>query len=237
MADRVYGGVVRAARAAFRLWDLHFDVEGTHHIPASGPAVLASNHISFLDFLFCGLAAQQAGRLVRFMAMQKVFDHPVSRPLMRGMGHIPVDRDAGAGSYRHALRLLTRGEVVGIFPEGRISPSLDVKEFRPGAAAAALESGAPLIPMAVWGGQNLWHPDRRRTLNRRHVRIGIRVGPAVRIGERDGIGDVTDRLHLQIRALRSSAAGDEDDEAVGRAAADADAPETARVPPAQDAGA
>ena len=69
--------------------------------------MLASTHVSYLDFIFVGLGAHPK-RLVRFMAKKQVFDHPVCGPLMRGMHHIPVDRTAGASAYDAALRACRR---------------------------------------------------------------------------------------------------------------------------------
>ena len=92
--------------------------------------MLASNHVSYLDFIFAGLARDPAERLVRFMAKQEVFAHPVSGPLMRAMHHIPVDRSAGAGAYGHAVKALRAGEVVGVFPEATISRSFTSRTSR-----------------------------------------------------------------------------------------------------------
>ena len=78
----------------FRILGLKFRIEGTEHLPRTGGVVLVSNHVSYLDFIFSGLGANPAGRLVRFMAKKQVFDNKISGPLMRGMHHIPVDREA-----------------------------------------------------------------------------------------------------------------------------------------------
>ena len=114
----VYPPVIGAAKMMFRALDLRIDINGAQHIPRTGGAVLASNHVSYLDFIFCGLGAQPAGRLVRFMAKKEVFDHRVSGPLMRGMKHIPVDRQAGTAAFREATTALKNGEVVGRLPRG-----------------------------------------------------------------------------------------------------------------------
>src|SRR3954464_7747255 len=98
----VYPPVIGIAKTMFRALDLKIQVEGAEHIPATGGAVLASNHVSYLDFIFCGFGAVPAKRLVRFMAKKSVFDHRISGPLMRGMRHIPVDRDAGAAAFHAA---------------------------------------------------------------------------------------------------------------------------------------
>ncbi|MPZ96714.1 MAG: 1-acyl-sn-glycerol-3-phosphate acyltransferase, partial [Propionibacteriales bacterium] len=121
----------------FRALGLKIKVTGAEHIPRTGGAVLASNHVSYLDFIFAGFAAQPSKRLVRFMAKEPIFAHRVSGPLMRGMHHIPVDREAGAASYAAALRALRAGEVVGVFPEATISRSFTVKEIKSGALRLA----------------------------------------------------------------------------------------------------
>src|SRR5205814_4162430 len=102
MPEIVYPPVLVAAKLLFRVLDLRIRVDGAQYVPVSGGAVIACNHVSYLDFVFCGLGARRSHRLVRFMAKKEVFDHRVSGPLMRGMRHIPVDRKAGLGSYRQA---------------------------------------------------------------------------------------------------------------------------------------
>ncbi|MEU6021556.1 lysophospholipid acyltransferase family protein [Micromonospora sp. NPDC047134] len=176
MPELVYPPVIAAAKTMFRVLDLRLNVEGSHHVPRTGGAVMASNHVSYLDFIFCGLGALDSGRLVRFMAKESVFRHRVSGPLMRGMRHIPVDRGAGAESYAAALTALRAGEVVGVFPEATISRSFTVKELKSGATRMAGEAGVPLLPVALWGTQRLWTKGRPRTLTRRHTPITILVG-------------------------------------------------------------
>ncbi|WP_033437609.1 lysophospholipid acyltransferase family protein [Saccharothrix sp. NRRL B-16314] len=179
MPDRVYPPVIAAAKLMFRVLDMRITVEGADHVPATGGAVLASNHVSYLDFIFAGYGAQPARRMVRFMAKHEVFKHRVSGPLMRGMHHIPVDRAAGQASYQQALDALRAGEVVGIFPEATISRSFTVKEVKSGAVRLAAEAGVPLLPTAVWGTQRLWTKGRPKSLTQRHVPITIIVGEPV----------------------------------------------------------
>src|SRR4051812_19001803 len=123
MPEIVYPPVILAAKTAFRLLDLRITVEGADHVPRTGGGGLGRNHVSYLDFIFCGLGTQKADRLVRFMAKKSVFTNRISGPLMRGMRHIPVDRDAGLASYKQALQALRGGEIVGVFPEATISRS------------------------------------------------------------------------------------------------------------------
>ena len=159
--DRPYRLVIRLALVVFRLLRFRFDVRGSEHVPATGGAVICSNHVSYLDFTFLGLAALPRHRLVRFMAKVSVFHNRFSGPFMRGMHHIPVDRKAGAAAFEVAVRALKDGEVVGVFPEATISSSFRVKELKAGAARMAVDAGVPVVPAAVWGGQRLFtkhHP-------------------------------------------------------------------------------
>src|SRR5918999_4665322 len=105
MADLVSPPVITAAKLSFRALGMRMQLTGLQNVPATGGVVLASNHVSYLDFIFAGLAPWEAQRrLTRFMAKEGVFHHKISGPLMRGMHHIPVDRDAGAASFRSALK-------------------------------------------------------------------------------------------------------------------------------------
>ncbi|MBA3742339.1 1-acyl-sn-glycerol-3-phosphate acyltransferase [Sporichthya sp.] len=174
--ERVYPPVIAAALVWFRGLGLKITVDGAHHVPTTGPVVLASNHVSYLDFIFAGWGARPSKRLTRFMAKEAVFSHKVSGPLMRGMKHIPVDRDAGSGSFREALRALKAGEVVGVFPEATISRSFTVKEIKSGAVRMAVATKAPLVPVAVWGTQRMWTKGRKRQLLKRRVPVLVYVG-------------------------------------------------------------
>jgi 1-acyl-sn-glycerol-3-phosphate acyltransferase len=208
MAEIVYPPVLVAARALFRALDLHIHVEGAQNIPAKGGAALASNHVSYLDFIFVGLGARPADRLVRFMAKHEVFAHKVSGPLMRGMHHIPVDRAAGKAAYEHAVTALRRGEVVGVFPEATISRSFTVKGCKNGAARMAAEAAVPLIPMAVWGTQRLWTKGRPRALGTRHLPITILIGEPLRPEPGGDPEKVTADLRIRIQELLDRAQRD-----------------------------
>ncbi|MEU7004690.1 lysophospholipid acyltransferase family protein [Nonomuraea sp. NPDC046570] len=201
MAEIVYPPVLLAARTLFRALDIRFHLEGTENVPRSGGAVLVSNHISYLDFIFAGFGALPAKRLVRFMAKKEVFDHRVSGPLMRGMHHIPVDRGAGAGSYATALRMLKAGEVVGVFAEATISRSFTVKDIKNGAIRMAQATNVPLIPVGLWGSQRLWTKGRPKRLTQRHVPITILVGEPMYPKRGENMGDLTTELHTRMSGL------------------------------------
>ena len=115
MAEPVYRTVIGVARGMIGTMGWDVIVDGAENIPREGPAVIATNHIGYLDFVFSGYAAREQKRLVRFMAKDTVFTHPVSGPLMRGMKHIPVDRAAGAGSYAAAVSALLSRASSAIF--------------------------------------------------------------------------------------------------------------------------
>jgi len=163
--------------------------------------VLAVNHVSYLDFIFAGLAADPAGRLVRFMAKEEIFRHGIAGPLMRGMHHIPVDRDAGAGSYRQAMAALKSGEVVGVFPEATISRSFTVKPIKSGAVRLAAATAVPLVPVALWGGQRLWTKGRPKTLTRRHTPLSILVGEPLSVRRGDDYDACTEALRAAMAEL------------------------------------
>lgn len=201
MADFVYPPVIAAARTMFRVLDNRIRVEGAEHIPRTGGAVIACNHVSYLDFIFCGLGARPAKRLTRFMAKQEIFDNKIAGPLMRGMHHIPVDRAAGIASYREALQKLKDGEVVGVFPEATISRSFTVKEIKSGAVRMAAAAGVPVVPMALWGTQRLWTKGRPKDLTRRHVPVSILIGEPMRPAKGDDWDVVTKELRDRMSAL------------------------------------
>lgn len=179
MSDYVYPPVVASALTAFKALGLRLRVEGSEHVPTSGPAVMASNHISHLDFIFVGFGARQSRRYVRFMAKEPIFAHRIAGPLMRGMHHISVDRDSGMQSFRDALTALKSGEVVGLFPEATISRPFEPKEFKTGAERLAKSTKAPLIPVGVWGSQRLWTYDEHSSLKQRGVPVSVYVGEPI----------------------------------------------------------
>lgn len=177
--EPVYTPVVATALSIFRIMGWKVGVTGAEHIPRRGPAVVASNHISYLDFIFVGAGARKSGRLVRFMAKKEIFDHRISGPLMRGMKHIAVDRhgspEAGMTAARQHLRA---GEVVGMFPEGTISRSFVPMEGRTGAARLAIDEGAALIPCGLWGPHRMFTKGRPRAF-RRGVDITVAFGSPI----------------------------------------------------------
>ncbi len=197
----VYPPVVGAAQASFRLLGMHIDLRDADRVPATGGAVLASNHVSYLDFIFCGLASWRGRRrLTRFMAKEAVFRHPVSGPLMRGMHHIPVDRTAGGASFTEALGALRAGELVGIFPEATISRSFTVKAVKNGAVRLAAEADVPILPVALWGGQRMFTKGHPRDFSRGRT-ISIAVGEPLHPRADERPGRLTAELRTAMQGL------------------------------------
>ncbi|MFI7003995.1 lysophospholipid acyltransferase family protein [Nocardia sp. NPDC050175] len=177
--EPVYRTIIGLARTVFFVEGLKFTVKGAEHIPARGGAVLAVNHTGYMDFTYAGLPVRTPKRYIRFMAKKEVFDDKISGPIMRALKHIPVDRGAGADSYKAAVEYLQRGELVGVYPEATISRSFEIKDFKSGAARMAIESGVPIIPIVIWGAQRVWTKGFPKRLGRTNTPISIAVGAPI----------------------------------------------------------
>src|SRR5947209_1891572 len=173
--DLPYRLVIRACLIVFRLFGFRFELRGSANLPATGGALLCSNHVSYFDFTFLGLGALPRHRLVRFMAKSSVFDHWFAGHFMRAMKHIPVDRAAGTAAFETSVRALQDGEVVGIFPEATISRSFTVKNLKAGVARLAVDAQVPIVPAAVWGGQRVATKGHKVTL-RRGIAVMVLLG-------------------------------------------------------------
>lgn len=204
MRDITYPPTIVTAKTLFKLLGMKFNIKGGEHIPRTGGAVLASNHISYVDFVFNGFAAQPSKRLVRFMAKKDAFDHPISGPLMRSYHHISVDRAAGEQSLLDAIEYTKAGEIVGIFPEATISRSMEIKELKTGAVRVAAEAGVPLIPMVVWGTQFMKTKDHPSDMWGRGKHISLYVGEPVEVTGEDPVAE-TAVLKERLQALLAEA--------------------------------
>ncbi|MDF2146164.1 1-acyl-sn-glycerol-3-phosphate acyltransferase [Knoellia sp. p5-6-4] len=181
--EPVYTTVIGAARLVFAAQGLKFRIRGAENVPRTGGAVFAINHTGYMDFTYAGLAARPAGRLVRFMAKESIWRNKVAGPLMRGMKHIPVDREAGATSFRAAVDALKSGEIVGVFPEATISRSFELKDFKSGTIRMAQAAGVPVIPVTIWGSQRVWTKGHPKRLGRTNIPIFMTVGEPITVGK------------------------------------------------------
>ena len=126
-------------------------VEGLEHVPTSGPAILASNHISFCDSIFLPLVLR---RRVTFVAKAEYFDDPKTAWFFRAVGQIPIKREGGSASQRaldSAREVLENGELFGIYPEGTRSPDGRLYKGHTGVARLALQTKAPILAVAMVG--------------------------------------------------------------------------------------
>ena len=172
----IYRLTAAGLRVVIAVLGLRIDIRGAHNVPARGGAVLAANHIGYLDFALLGLVGRERRRWVRFLAKSGVFEPPLVGWAMRAMRHVPVDREQGAGAVRQAERLLAAGEVVGVYPEATISRSFLIKPLAAGAAAMSIATQVPLVPIVMFGAHRVLTVDGQRGW-----RLGIPV--LVRVGE------------------------------------------------------
>ena len=152
---------------------------GLENIPARGPAVIAINHTSYVDWLPAALAVKSRGRRMRFMIKAEMQQVKVVNFLINRTKTIPVDRSHGAQAYAVAVQRLREGELVGVYPEATISRSFELKEFKSGAARMALDAQVPVVPMIVWGAQQIWTKDHPKQLGRNKFPVTVQVGPAL----------------------------------------------------------
>ena len=203
--ERTYRAAVVLGRVGLRALDLTVVASGWENVPASGPVLLAATHVSYPDFLFIQAATRPTGRYVRFMTRHDVWHvRGLARP-MDAMGHIPVDRQAPAAAYLRARRLLHAGEAVLSFPEAGISYSYTVRSLMRGVAGLARETGAPVVPVALWGAQRVYSvgvPDERGLEPRpdltRGRRVDVSFGRPMTIGPGEGLTDWTCRLGARL---------------------------------------
>ncbi len=182
-----------------------FETTGAEHVPASGPFIVAANHHNYLDGVVLGVAVP---RPVAFLVMPRVYRATRLHPAFhQGVGSIPIDVERpDPGAIKRALRVLSDGGVVGIFPEGPFSREGRLVPGQPGVAVIALRAGVPVVPAAIRGTFEAL-AGRRMHLPRRHP-LSVRFGPPLDFasGRRRGPthGDrreVTRRIMAEIAAL------------------------------------
>ena len=188
-----------------RLWK--FTLEGFDRLPVDGPAILCPNHVSFLDSAFLML---QVPRNISFVGKAEYMDSWKTKFLFPAMGMIPIDR-AGGDKSQAALdtaeRVLRRGELFGIFPEGTRSRDGDLYKGRTGAARLAMKVGCPIFPVGVVGTREIQPPDAKFPKLRRECTI--KIGRPINVARYASRGEdqhlvlrqITDELMFEIREL------------------------------------
>jgi 1-acyl-sn-glycerol-3-phosphate acyltransferase len=146
----------------FRLSHQHLD-----RIPPTGPAIVACNHVSYLDPLTNGDAVVRVGRRPRFLAKEELFRIPIVGRALRGAGQIPVSRGSrDRSSLDRAVAALGRGEVIVVYPEGTVTKREDwlPMDGKTGVVRLAVATGVPITPMASWGSQAVWQKAGKGSL-------------------------------------------------------------------------
>ena len=164
-----------------------FEITGRDHLPRRGPAIVVGNHRSYFDTVAVAVTVAGAGRSVRFLGKREVFDAPVVGELATALGGIRVDRGTGSGTpLRAAERALRAGDLVALMPQGTIPRGRaffdPVLRGRPGAARLAAATGAPVIPLGIWGTERVWPRSARFpdvTAVGHPPLVTVRVGRAV----------------------------------------------------------
>lgn len=193
--------------------------QGEEHLPESGGVIVCTNHISYFDPLAFGLFVFDHGREPRYLAKAQLFRVPFVGSVLRGAGQIPVYRESSSASeaFSAAVQAVRAGECVAIYPEATVTrqPMLWPMVGKTGAARIALETGAPVIPVAQWGAQEVLAPYARfpRFLPRKtmHVRAGAPVDLSDLAGvEVDGevLREVTERIMTAITSLLEEIRGE-----------------------------
>jgi 1-acyl-sn-glycerol-3-phosphate acyltransferase len=192
-------------RLLFRPW-----VEGEENIPTEGPAIFASNHLSFSDSIFLPLVVP---RRVTFLAKSDYFTGRglkgrATAAFFRGVGQLSVDRSggkAGMAAVTSGLKVLRRGELLGIYPEGTRSPDGRLYRGRTGVARMALQAGCPVLPVAMIGTDKA-QPSGKRVP--KIMRIGVRIGKPLDFSRYEGMEDdrfvlrsVTDEIMYELMLL------------------------------------
>lgn len=189
----------------FRPW-----VEGEDNIPAEGPAIFASNHLSFSDSIFLPLAVP---RRITFLAKSDYFTGRglkgrLTAAFFRGVGQVPVDRSGGKASdaaLQTGLRVLEKGDLLGIYPEGTRSPDGRLYRGRTGVARMALEGKVKVIPVAMIGTEKAQPTGK---VIPRIMRVGVRVGKPLDFSRYQGMEDdrfvlrsITDEIMYELMTL------------------------------------
>jgi len=189
----------------FLLWRVR--VEGREHVPATGPVILAPNHVAFLDSVFLPLVLR---RRVTFVAKAEYFDSWKTAWFFRAVGQIPMRREGGSASERAlatARDVLEAGGALGIYPEGTRSPDGRLYRGHTGVARLALGCRVPLVPVGLVGTDKVQRPGS----NRPHFfrAVTVRFAPPLDVSRFEGdsatdplaLRAVTDELLFEIRRL------------------------------------
>lgn len=195
------------------MWNFKYYYPKGNMFPEYGPGIVVSNHQSHIDPFFCGMACH---RKIRFMSKLDNFKTPIVRSLFTNLGAFKLDRDDPALGWRQAKEIIDQGEWVGIFPEGTRSKDGELGQFKTGAVRLAIETGAPIVPMAIIGSDKALP---KGGLMMKPTRVFARVGDPIYFDKYDqnkvtyeDIRRLTDELRTTVFELREGTYGKTEEE-------------------------
>jgi 1-acyl-sn-glycerol-3-phosphate acyltransferase len=191
---------------------------GMEHIPATGGAILAVNHVSHADPLTCAHFIYDAGRWPQFLAKASLFEVPVLGWLFRQVRQIPVLRGTvdAVKALDAAVAAVEAGDAVIFYPEGTTTKEPDLWPMRgkTGTARLALTTGVPVIPIVMWGPQQIYDPRTSKLKLRVRTPVTVVAGPAVDLSKWDGaaptsttLHEMTDEIMLRLRDMLAEIRG------------------------------
>jgi len=192
---------------------------GAEHIPATGPVIIVANHLSHADPLVAAHFVYDAGRWPQFLAKASLFGVPVLGSLLRRVRQIPVFRNSAdaAKALEAAVAALGSGDLVIIYPEGTTTrePDLWPMRGRTGVARLALATGAPVVPMVMWGPQEMFDPRTHRFSIRPRRPVTDVAGPPLDLSRWAGVpptaamlNEVTEMIMLRLRDMLAEIRGE-----------------------------
>ena len=180
------------SRALFKI-----RVSGLEHLPDSGPAVIAGNHVSALDGVLLGIVVwRRRGRVTRFLTAAEFFSKRIFGRVLHAFRQIPLRRGEGdMDALGEAIATVRDGAVAGIYPEGRVNPDPEagLQRGRTGVARIALAASAPVIPVGAWGAQRRWPRDGLRLALPLRPVVALAFGEPIQLEGDSAIYEETQR--------------------------------------------
>ena len=195
------------------------DWSGMRYLPADGGAIIAANHLSHADPLVVAHYVYDAGRWPQFLAKSSLFTIPVLGPLLRAVRQIPVHRGTvdAVRALEAAVSAVKAGDCVIIYPEGTTTRQPDLWPMRgkTGIARLWLTTGAPVVPVVMWGPQRVFDVRTKKLRLRPRTPVTVVAGPPIDLSAWDGrdpttqvLGEITEEIMLRLRDMLAEVRGE-----------------------------